>query len=270
MICAANFYRVDLIRKSIAIGIDVDSQDSRGQTALLRAHELADDHFDTRTDDIEDDVEYETRVVELVDILEILLRAGANPCIPDDDLRTPSNNMHSFCDQLTDLYGNYIRSMKRERPTKLHQAVAIGELDAVERLFSDKRHSAQIDAGDSQGFTPMHYAILWWRGDSKNIVKHLLYNNANPNIPDVYGRTPLHYSVALRATSTPLIKWIRDAGGGLDTKDRLRRRRVDIAVAHTSIDTYHMLIKTQKIRFHGSGMGDVVHDDVSISDFGRF
>ena len=258
LICAANFCRMQSIRRLIAIGIDVNSRDSRGKTALLNVHELADDHFNIPSNDIHDDVEYERRGQELEKTLRILLKAGADPHIPDDDLQTPSNSIQSSSEELGDLYDTFVKSSDREWPTKLHQAIAMGDLDAVQQLLSEEPSASHIDATDSNGFTAMHYAILSGRGDRENIVKHLIEKNANPNVQDVYGCTPLHYAAALRGFSTSLLAKILRAGGSLDTRDRLGRRPVDMAIVHSCRKIHHFLTEVQRIRFQKSHMDSVV------------
>jgi ankyrin repeat protein len=249
LICAAKFCKLDLIRRLVSSGVDVNSRDSRGQTALLRANVLADEHFDTLYDDIDDDVGYEKHGVELIGALHVLLEVGANPCIPDDDLRTPANSTFSCTDELFDLYEEHVTSVDRRWPTNLHQAVAVGNLSAVEDLLNDEAHVSRIDARDDHGFTAMHYAILWGRGDTKEIIKHLVDKNANPNISDKYGCTPLHHAVVFRGGPLPLLKIMLGAGGSLDVKDRLGRRPADIAILHAKMDVLIVLTERTNAKF---------------------
>lgn len=41
----------------------------------------------------------------------------------------------------------------------------------------------------------------------------------------------------------PIIQMIISAGGTLDAKDRLERRKIDIAVVHARIEIYRMLME---------------------------
>lgn len=87
----------------------------------------------------------------------------------------------------------------------------------------------------------MHYTILWGHGDREDILKHLIYKIADLNMPDVYGRTPLHYAIALCGRSIPLREMILGAGGSLDIEGRLGHRPVNIAIVHTRMENYQML-----------------------------
>jgi ankyrin repeat protein len=95
----------------------------------------------------------------------------------------------------------------------------------------------------------MHYAILWGRGDTKEIIKHLVDKNANPNISDKYGCTPLHHAVAFRGGPLPLLKIMLGAGGSLDAKDRLGRRPADIAILHAMLDVLIVLTERTNAKF---------------------
>lgn len=90
LVCAISFCRVRLVRKLIESGVDANSRDSHERAVLLTASEHADDLFNIITDDINDRDEYGTYGSELMKLLKVLLEAGAKPCIPGHNLRTPA------------------------------------------------------------------------------------------------------------------------------------------------------------------------------------
>ncbi|TYZ65613.1 hypothetical protein PybrP1_012549 [[Pythium] brassicae (nom. inval.)] len=62
-------------------------------------------------------------------------------------------------------------------------------LDTVAKLVDE--HSADVDACNLLGQTPLHLALLFGHTD---VVQSLLRHGANPNIQDRYGYLPLHYA----------------------------------------------------------------------------
>jgi len=75
--------------------------------------------------------------------------------------------------------------------TGLHWAVRYGQAQVI-RLLVDK-YSANIDAQNAEGETPVYLAIREGRED---IAAYLLQNNADPNIAALDGTYPLHSAAA--------------------------------------------------------------------------
>lgn len=78
--------------------------------------------------------------------------------------------------------------------TPLHFAVLQRECKNVELLI---KYSANIDAQDFNGYTPLHIAVVRLSQDADNfedykrIMKELLFNGANRGIKNDKGHTPL-------------------------------------------------------------------------------
>lgn len=225
LICAARFFKVDLVRELIESGVDVNSRDSDGQTALHAVQESAAQGYDGSDERIVDH----------------LLKAGANPYMPDNDLFTPISSINYCNDGIADLYEEYSKVSRQNGPTKLHRAVARDSLTAVKNLLDDDGRRSRINTGDEQGFTALHYAILWRHPHNREIVRCLIDAKANPNISDMYGRTSLHYAVAVQ--NQEITKIILGAGGDLDAADKKGRTPADIAIVRMQPDFYKWLME---------------------------
>jgi ankyrin repeat protein len=226
LICAARFFKVDLVRELIESGVDVNSRDSDGQTALHAVQESAARGYwgcDEK-------------------IVDLLLKAGANPYMPDNDLRAPISSINYCNSGIACLYEEYCEESSQNGPTKLHRAVARDNLIAVKTLLANDGRRSRINTRDKQGFTALHYAILWRRSHDQEIVRCLIDAKADPNISDMYGRTSLHYAVAVR--NQEITRIILGAGGDLDAVDKKGRRPADIAIIRMQLDFYKWLMES--------------------------
>ena len=80
------------------------------------------------------------------------------------------------------------RTVDRNAVLSLHGAVINNDIESVRRLIANR---ANVDAVNSTGWTPLHWAAMH---DHHDIVEFLLRSNANVNAVDhlTPGRTPLH------------------------------------------------------------------------------
>ncbi|XP_065193733.1 uncharacterized protein LOC135824918 isoform X2 [Sycon ciliatum] len=81
---------------------------------------------------------------------------------------------------------NVLNGAGEDKCTPLHCATDGNKADCVLHLL---HAGANPDQPDICGRTPLHYASWWGHIDC---MRHLLDNNANPNQPDLDRRTPLH------------------------------------------------------------------------------
>ena len=225
LICAAKFFKVDLVRRLIDSGVDVNSRNSLGQTALLVTQQSGYEGYDGN-----DAV-----------ILHLLLRAGANPYLPNSDLRTPTSIINSNNSGVAGLYESYRMIPNKNGPTRLHQAVAEGSLEKIERLLQDKAIKSSINTQDDQGFTALHYAVLWMRYDNENMVECLIDAGADVNVTDMYKCTSLHYAVA--TSREALAELILFAGGHTGAINQYQRTPAEIAISRKMPSLHRMLMK---------------------------
>lgn len=125
-------------------GARVDALDNLGRTALLV---------------------YASGSAHNLDVLQILLKAGANPNAAD---RTTNVSV-------------------------LHYIAQQGRVEAAEMLVAA---GASVNARDSLfGETPLHYANDCWIGaiGKNDMVRFLIAHGADVNREDINGRTPLSY-----------------------------------------------------------------------------
>jgi ankyrin repeat protein len=83
---------------------------------------------------------------------------------------------------------------KKKRTISLHEAAAVGDLDAViEHLTSE---TGEVNSYSADGFTPLGLACYF---GNRDIVKYLLANGADPNKPssNSFKVAPLHSATAI-------------------------------------------------------------------------
>ncbi|KAG8348807.1 putative Ankyrin repeats (3 copies) putative Ankyrin repeat [Trypanosoma vivax] len=91
--------------------------------------------------------------------------------------------------------GGCVTEQDRNKMTMLHHAVFSGNLHIVEIILSSSllHQRIDLDAIDSGGWTPLHYAAE--RGFFA-IAERLVQEGANVNAKDEMKRTPLHLAAA--------------------------------------------------------------------------
>jgi len=141
--------------------------------------------------------------IKNTEIAFILLRAGADPNIPDTLGTTPliRASVHGFHDIVKLLIekGAAINTQDNFGNTALQAAARNKDCEPKTFLLLIK-HGANLDICNKEGNTALHYAALLNRED---IVKILMSNGANPNLLNKRSDTPTelaiyykHFSIA--------------------------------------------------------------------------
>ncbi|KAM0703840.1 hypothetical protein Q7P35_009026 [Cladosporium inversicolor] len=177
------------------------------------------------------------------EVLDLLLQAGANPYMPDYNLRTPISSINFNNGGVADLFeGRMIPN--KNGPTELHQAVAEGTLVRVKDLLDDKVHRSRINKQDDQGFTALHYAVLWGHLNKEDLVQRLIIAGADVNVTDMYKCTSLHYAVG--TCSESLTKLILGAGGHTGAMNQYQRTPAEIALSRKMPNLHRILMRHTK------------------------
>lgn len=123
-------------------------------------------------------------VCDFVKVRE-LLRAGANPNVRDDDLRTP-----------------------------LHQAVLGNSVGLIGLLLES---GADVNVKDNQGFTPLHFAAQEFLPE---IARILVGKGADPNAVDEDGNSTLHRAIFSGRGRDEIARFLLESGARADLANR--------------------------------------------------
>ncbi|BAG39756.1 ankyrin repeat-containing protein 09 [Orientia tsutsugamushi str. Ikeda] len=135
---------------------------------------------------------------ETLDIVRLLLNAGADPNLYDDLHFSP---LHKACirnnAEIVKLLLDYEVDINIQNiwgNTPLHYAARHGLPSIVKLLLN---HRAIVDLQNSSGHTPLYDVIAYGRGGSSctQVIEILLNTGANVNAVDDSGDTPLHRAV---------------------------------------------------------------------------
>lgn len=139
--------------------------------------------------------------------------------------------------------------------------VTYGSPDEVTKLIEK---GVDINARDTEGLTPLHYALRARRAEivhilvshgaqrdiytasalgDTNCVQELLSKGQNPNKPDSFGEAPLHW--AARAGKASVIEMLLTHGAKADARDAFANgvTALHIASANGDIEAINLLLK---------------------------
>ncbi len=129
-----------------------------------------------------------------IEIVKVLLENGAKPDIKDSEGYTPlqiacSNGNIAIVEILLSCGANPDLPIEHIGSTTLHEAVSSGSLEVVEIIYKKMVEKNQINAQDSKGWVPLHYAC---QNGYAAIVDFLLQQHAQVDMQISSGRNALH------------------------------------------------------------------------------
>ncbi|MGC8542550.1 MAG: ankyrin repeat domain-containing protein, partial [Vulcanisaeta sp.] len=128
--------------------------------------------------------------------------------------------------------------------TPLHYAVEGGHLGVVKELL---KHGADVNAKDNEGRTPLHYAIM---NDDIKITKVLVRRGADVNASDKSGVTSLH--IAAERRYKKLVNYLIKHGADVNAKDNMGMTPLDYAEIRRYKDITKYLRKIAKKKLEKS------------------
>ncbi|TYZ65659.1 hypothetical protein PybrP1_011623 [[Pythium] brassicae (nom. inval.)] len=137
----------------------------------------------------------------------------------------------------------------------LHACAGRGFVDSLRVLVAHIRErfdtfpAAVLDTLDDDGYTPLMYAISNGYADA---VQCLLESDARPDVKDFFGRSPLHFAVALDAAaqSEAMVALLTLYEADVNVKDN-----DGDAPLHLSCDRDARLASTSLLLAHGAALG---------------
>jgi len=129
-----------------------------------------------------------------VDIIELLLKYNSNVYTTDNNGLSSLHyavklNDEKIVNIILKKYKN-INTPTRKGETALHIAINY-QYYKITKILIDNKADVNIKNLENE-FTPLHYAIGW---ENIQIINLLLENNVDCSIQDIYGNTPIIYSI---------------------------------------------------------------------------
>jgi ankyrin repeat protein len=152
------------------------------------------------------------------------------------------NSSHTHCD----CFINYYISQKNDRidggKTPLMISCIFNNFYSVNQLITN---GANINHMDNQGLTALHYAAIYGRSGANEKLKRsgiigFLFDigKADPNVKDIFGNTPLHFSYYNKNLNTipenyiKVIKCLLKNGSDINSKNKWGQTPLDVILLH--------------------------------------
>jgi ankyrin repeat protein len=139
----------------------------------------------------------------------ILMSSNAAPKVVAND-----SHAREFQEQL-DFFSEFIaQTAWEDAPHPLNEAAKFGSVSDVAGVLKHRKKA--LDKQDDEGQTPLANAVVQ---EQVGVVRFLLEQGADPNIPNKNGLTPLdHACTRNKAVATTLAKLLLDKGAVVNTK----------------------------------------------------
>lgn len=175
---------------------------------------------------------------DLVNIAELLIKKGINVDAKDQDGHTPLHcATHSEHKEIVELLldkGANVDAAGQDGHTPLHYATLNGHEEIVELLLNK---GANVDSVGCAGGTVLHHAVSAENCKTEIVKKLIEKKEANVNIADEYGRTPLCWAIR---------------NGYSEVAKILLENRADPLLGHKNFYTLKLLVELIKNDFKHS------------------
>ncbi len=259
IIAAADGKNLAILNELLSRNSDVKAKNADGNTALHVAcesgtAEIVKALIDKGADVNEKNGDGETPLMIAAEgnrlaIIEVLLNNGADVNVKDGDNETA---LDYATDKTIILLLNQAKSGKKSGSTyaadDVHSLVLKGDVAKLKELL--KKDPSAINAKDSSGATPLHYAA---KMHNKESVAILLANKADVNAKDNDGKTPLHYAAWGSETPVDVIQILLENGADPNAESH-GETPFHIAVAFYRMDVVKLMLDYKadvKIKYRG-------------------
>lgn len=134
-------------------------------------------------------------------------------------------------------YGGNISNLNKNGETALHWAAYSKNPNIIKMALSDKNSLKILNKQNKNGRTVFHFNALQW--GNLDVAKSLIAAKADINIKDTNGQTPLHYAIALRRWD--LAKLYIISGADTKIKDNSGDSFDDYLMRNGDIEGYKLL-----------------------------
>lgn len=134
-------------------------------------------------------------------------------------------------------YGGNISNLNKNGETALHWAAYSKNPNIIKMALSDKNSLKILNKQNKNGRTVFHFNALQW--GNLDVAKSLIAAKADINIKDTNGQTPLHYAIALRRWD--LAKLYIISGADTKIKDNSGDAFDDYLMRNGDIEGYKLL-----------------------------
>ena len=181
--------KIDLVKKKIESGADVNIKDNDGNSPLILASSEG-----------------------CIEIVKLLIDHGVGVDVKnnngDTSLYWAAEKGHSEIVKLLLEHGADVNAKNKDRSTPLHWASCNWRRAEIVKLLIDR--GADVNAKDNNGSTPLFYG-------SSEIIELLLEHGADVNAKNNYGTSTLYY--ASKEGHSEIVKLLLEHGADVEVKD---------------------------------------------------